>query len=123
MAGDRLSLQLVTPERRLAEVEATMVVLPGVEGDFGAMPQHAPVISALRPGLIAVHAGAGAPEEYVVTGGFAEVTGESVVVLAEEATPRGEFSAGDLATRIEALDRSGDAAGADALRELARQLG
>ena len=122
MAGETISLQLVTPERLLKEIDAEMVVLPGVEGDFGAMPQHAPVISALRPGIIAVHGGGGDPAEYVVTGGFVEVTGERVVVLAEEAVPRSEFSRDRLEARIAALERDGDAERAPALRELARQL-
>ena len=122
MAGETIALQLVTPERLLKEAEADMVVLPGVEGDFGAMPQHAPVISALRPGIIAVHGGGAAPEEYVVTGGFAEVTGEKVVVLAEEAVPRAEYSRERLEERIAALERQGDAESVPALRELVRQL-
>ena len=122
MAEETIALQLVTPERLLKEIPARMVVLPGVEGDFGAMPQHAPVVSALRPGIIAVYGEAGEPEEYVVTGGFAEVTGGSVVVLAEEAVPRGEFSREQLEKRIDALERRGDSAVASALRELGRQL-
>ncbi len=123
MSADSIGLQLVTPERLLKEAQAAMVVLPGVEGDFGAMPQHAPVVSELRPGIVAVHNGSGETEEYVVTGGFAEVTGERVVVLAEEAVPRSEFSLERLESRIGALEKQGDTDRASALRELARQLG
>lgn len=122
MSEQNLALQLVTPERLLKEIPARMVVLPGVEGDFGAMPEHAPVVSALRPGIISVHGEAGEPEEFVVTGGFAEVTGSSVVVLAEEAVPRGEFSRDQLEKRIDALEKQGDSTGASALRELGQQL-
>ena len=122
MAGETIALQLVTPERLLREVEVAMVVLPGIEGDFGAMPQHSPVISALRPGIIAIFSGAGEPEEYVVTGGFAEVSPDKVVVLAEEAATRAEFSRKRLEERIVKLERAGDAGRVPALRELARQL-
>ena len=122
MAGETIALQLVTPERLLKVAVADMVVLPGVEGDFGAMPQHAPVISALRPGIIAVHGGGAGAEEYVVTGGFVEVTGEKVVVLAEEAVPRAEYSRERLEERIAALERQGDVESVPALRELVRQL-
>ncbi len=122
MAGESIALQLVTPERLLRETEAAMVVLPGIEGDFGAMPQHAPVISALRPGIVSVYSSAGESEEYVVTGGFAEVTPDKVVVLAEEAASRAEFSRARLEERIEGLEREDDAGRVSALRELARQL-
>ncbi len=83
---------LVSPERRLAGLDAREVLLPGAEGDLTAMPGHAPVITTLRPGLVrVVHAGG--TEEFVVTGGFAEVTAAGVTVLAEQSLPRAEVTA------------------------------
>ncbi|NAZ36515.1 F0F1 ATP synthase subunit epsilon [Rubellimicrobium sp. CFH 75288] len=83
---------LVSPERRLAGLEAREVLLPATDGEMTAMPGHAPVITTLRPGLVrVVHAGG--TEEFVVTGGFAEITGAGVTVLAEQSLPRGEVTA------------------------------
>ena len=119
--ADTLTLELVTPERRLLQTEAQMVVLPGVEGEFGAMPGHAPVVSALRPGLLRVH-GADGVAEYVVIDGFVEVTGTHVRVLAGEAVLRAEFDPGMLEARAQGADEAEDRGRAGALRELTRQL-
>ncbi|MBQ2261695.1 MAG: F0F1 ATP synthase subunit epsilon [Loktanella sp.] len=86
-----LQFDLVSPERRLASVVATEVRIPAVEGDMTAMANHVPTITTLRPGLLAV-VHAGGTDEYVVSGGFAEINAESVSVLAEQALPRGEVS-------------------------------
>jgi F-type H+-transporting ATPase subunit epsilon len=64
-----------------------MVVLPGVEGDFGVLPGHAPFVSTIRPGVIAVFEGGQVTERLFVAGGFAEVTPERCTVLAEETLP------------------------------------
>ena len=82
---------LVSPERRLAQVEATEVQIPGADGDMTAMPDHAPVITTLRPGIVSV-THAGGTDDYFVSGGFAEVTGTGVSVLAERAMPKGDVT-------------------------------
>lgn len=82
--ADTIQFDLVSPERKLASSPAREVRIPGAEGDFTAMPDHAPVITTLRPGILTVVT-ADATTDYVVTGGFAEVTAEGVSVLAEEA--------------------------------------
>lgn len=79
-----MHFELVSPERELMSAEVDMVEIPGTEGDFGVLPGHAPVISVIRPGVIAVHAG-GQVERIYVDAGFAEVNPESCVVLAEQA--------------------------------------
>ena len=86
-----VQFDLVSPERRLASVEATEVQIPGADGDMTAMAGHAPTITTLRPGILRV-SHAGGADEYVVTGGFAEITGEGVTVLAEQALPRSEMT-------------------------------
>ena len=63
-----------------------MVVVPGTEGDFGVMAGHAPYMSTLRDGELAVYrAQGGEPERIAVTGGFAEVSDKGLTVLAESA--------------------------------------
>lgn len=89
--ADHLQFDLVSPERRLASVAASEVQIPGADGDMTAMAGHAPTITTLRPGVLKViHSGG--TDEYIVVGGFAEITATSVSVLAESALPRGEMS-------------------------------
>lgn len=90
MAGS-VQFDLVSPERRLASVQASEVQIPGAMGDLTAMEGHAPTITTLRPGILRVVAADGA-RAYVVTGGFAEITATGVSVLAERAVPVDELT-------------------------------
>lgn len=83
---------LVSPERRLASLDATEVQIPGADGDMTAMADHAPTITSLRPGILSV-VYAGGKDEYFVLGGFAEIGGGTVSVLAEKAVPKAELTA------------------------------
>ena len=85
MAGT-VQFDLVSPERRLASMAASEVQIPGAEGDMTAMEGHAPVITTLRAGVLKA-VGAEGTKSYVVTGGFAEITGTGISVLAEQAVP------------------------------------
>ena len=81
-----LHFELVTPEKLLRSEEVTMVVVPGSEGDFGVMEGHAPYMSTLRDGEIAIYRNfPGEPEKVAVQGGFAEVSEKGLTVLAENA--------------------------------------
>ena len=81
-----LHFELVTPEKLLRSEEVTMVVVPGSEGDFGVMEGHAPYMSTLRDGEIAIYrTWPGEPETVAVQGGFAEVGEKGLTVLAENA--------------------------------------
>ena len=83
--ADTMQFDLVSPEQRLASVEATAVQIPGADGDMTAMPDHAPMITTLRPGILTVEAAGGETTQYAVTGGFADVSGPATTVLAERA--------------------------------------
>jgi len=83
--ADKIQFDLVSPAKLLASVAVDMVVVPGAEGDFGAMAQHSPLISTVRPGVIEVHDGGKVIDRVFVAGGFSEVTAERVTVLAEAA--------------------------------------
>ena len=87
-----IQFDLVSPERKLASVAASEIQIPGADGDFTAMADHAPFLTTLRPGVLTVKAGNDVTE-YVVTGGFVEITGEAASVLAEEAMPKSEVTA------------------------------
>ena len=76
--------ELVTPERLVRSEEVHMVVVPGIEGDFGVMAGHAPVMTTLKDAELKVYRSAGAqPESISVSGGFAEVGDKGLTVLAE----------------------------------------
>ena len=79
-----LHFELVTPERLVRSEDVHMVVVPGTEGDFGVLEGHAPVMSTIRDGELAVYrAFPGEPERIPVRGGFAEVNEKGLTVLAE----------------------------------------
>ena len=86
----KLSFSLVSPEREVFSGLVDQVDAPGVEGDFGVLPDHAPFMTALREGPVTVYNG-GATTRYEVKGGFADVNGEGLTILAEQAT---ELAAG-----------------------------
>ena len=109
--AEKMTFELVSPERQLASSEADMVVIPGMEGAFGALPGHTPFMTTLRPGLVTVTNGSDTTE-YFVTGGFAEVSNEGAAVLAEEAVERSsltkEFIEGKITAAEAALESVSD---------------
>lgn len=81
-----LHFELVTPAKLLRSEEVHMVVVPGTEGDFGVLEGHAPLMSTVRDGELAIYKTAGgAPETIAIQGGFAEVSETGLTVLAESA--------------------------------------
>ena len=81
-----LHFELVTPEKLVRSEDVHMVVVPGTEGQFGVMAGHAPYMSTLRDGELAVYRTAAATPELIrVSGGFAEVSDRGLTVLAERA--------------------------------------
>ncbi|MEM1073064.1 MAG: F0F1 ATP synthase subunit epsilon [Pseudomonadota bacterium] len=92
--AETVQFDLVSPERLLASSQVTAVQIPGADGDMTAMPDHAPTITTLRPGLL-VADGPDGKAEYVVTGGFAEIGPRGISVLAERAIPKGEVTKAD----------------------------
>ena len=89
--ADMLNFELVSPERKLASVEAESVTIPGMEGDLTAMANHAPFLTNLRPGYVVVRNGT-SEDGYFVTGGFAEISSNTVSVLAEEAIEKADLN-------------------------------
>ena len=129
----KLHFDLVSPERHLISAEVDQVDVPGSEGDFGVFSGHAPVMTTLKPGVVAIHVTGKPVEKYFVRGGFAEVTLERLTVLAEEAMPLSELD-GTLDQRIKDAEEdvadAKDAAARDRaqtqlhrLRELRAALG
>ncbi len=86
--AETMQFNLVSPERSLMSTQVKSVQIPGAEGDMTAMPDHAPLITTLRPGILSVETETDTVE-FVVTGGFAEI-GDGLSVLAERALPRAD---------------------------------
>lgn len=86
-----MKFELVSPERLLISAEVQQVTVPGTEGLFTVMPNHAPVLSTLRPGVVEVVTAEGSAERIFVRGGFAEVNNAGLTVLAEVAIPLAEL--------------------------------
>jgi F-type H+-transporting ATPase subunit epsilon len=81
-----LHFELVTPDRLVMADDVYMVVVPGSEGESGIMAGHAPYMTTLRNGEVAIYRTQGAqPERIAITGGFAEVGDQGLTVLAESA--------------------------------------
>jgi len=119
-----MQFELVSPERSLASLTATAVQIPGADGDLTAMPDHAPVITTLRPGVLTVSGDAG-ETRYAVTGGFAEITPEGTTVLAERAVPADEVTAemiSEFVAEAEAQLSSAEVAAADTAAKLVADL-
>lgn len=105
-----INFDLVSPERSLRSGSVHMVVVPGGAGDFGVLVGHAPLISTIRPGAIAIYAepGTTSPERIFVDGGFAQVGADGLTVLAESAVPVGEIDAAQVAEDLAAAKAAGD---------------
>lgn len=99
-ASGKVAFELVAPERLLASEEVDMVVAPGADGDFGVLPEHSPLMSLLRPGVIEIYEGNSVSQRIFVGGGFAEVNEKGCIVLAEEAVPVGEIDVAAAEKRI-----------------------
>ncbi|HEX3711074.1 MAG TPA: F0F1 ATP synthase subunit epsilon [Pseudolabrys sp.] len=95
--------ELVSPEKLVFSGEVEQVDVPGVEGDFGVLAGHAPLVTTLRPGFLTVH-GAGAVQKIVVLGGFAEVSAQGLTVLADVAEAVEDIDRGMITERIGDLE-------------------
>lgn len=100
--AETLEFELVSPEKLLVSEPAEMVIVPGTEGNFGAMPRHAPMLSTVRPGVLDIYKDGKVANQIFVAGGFAEVTEERCTVLAEEATPLKDITRETVEARLQA---------------------
>ena len=85
-----LQLEIVTPERLAYQDEVDAVVLPGIEGELGVLPHHAPLVSMLGVGELRIRKG-GNEESFAIVGGVLQVRPDTVVVMAETADLAGEI--------------------------------
>ena len=120
MAG--LHFELVSPAKLLFSGDVESVVLPGTEGEMTILPQHAPLLTSLKPGIVVVTSAKGA-EKIFVRGGFAEVNPTGLTVLAERAIPTAELDAAALAAQVkDAEEDVADASDDEAKRRAQENL-
>jgi F-type H+-transporting ATPase subunit epsilon len=132
--ANAFNFELVSPERLLFSEQVTSVVVPGSDGYFTVMANHAPLMSTIKPGVVEATLASGSVKKIFVRGGFADVAGTSFTLLAEQAMPVEELNAEALAAQIK--DAGEDLADArteakkhaaqlklDQLRELKAALG
>ena len=99
-AAGKVAFELASPEALLVSTAVDMVVVPGVEGDFGVLPGHAPFISAVRPGVIDIYQGEKIERRLFVSDGFAEVNERRCTVLSSEAYPLEELERDEVVERL-----------------------
>jgi F-type H+-transporting ATPase subunit epsilon len=104
-----LHFELVSPEKLLFSGSVEQVDVPGLEGDFGVLEGHAPMVATLRPGILTVYLSDGA-QKIVVLGGFAEVSDKGLTIVADLADSVEDFDKSLLATHIGEIEQKIDKA-------------
>ena len=100
-----LQCEIVTPENTLYANEAHFVVLPGAEGEMGVYVNHQPIVTALDSGSVRVTPHEGEePQRFVVAGGFAQIDGKRVTILADRAAEVASLDVNELRTKIAELE-------------------
>ncbi len=102
--AEGLKIEIVSPERLVLSETVTSVTVPGTEGYFTVMNDHAPFMTTLRPGFITVTKDGGQASVFFVRGGFADVSPEGLTILAEQSVPFAEFDHSDLQAQIKSAE-------------------
>jgi F-type H+-transporting ATPase subunit epsilon len=119
--ADTFTFELVSPEKLLVSEPAESVVVPGAEGDFQVFANHAPVLSALRPGLLDVVLAGGKERRFFVRGGFAEAGADELTVLAQLAIDSADLDKKAVAQEIQNAEEDVADAKDDAARDKAQE--
>ena len=85
MSATTIQIEIVSTEKSLYSGDATMVVAPGVSGELGILPQHAPLLTRIKPGVLKIFMEDGNQDLFYVSGGVLEVQPEKITVLADVA--------------------------------------
>jgi F-type H+-transporting ATPase subunit epsilon len=111
---------LVSPEKLAFSGEVDQVDIPGLEGDFGVLAGHAPVVAAIRPGILTIISGT-TRQKVIVLGGLAEVSARGLTVLADVATSLEELDRAQFSAEIEEMQsKLSEKEGSELDRELER---
>ena len=105
--AETTAFELVTPARVMISRDAGMVVAPGVEGLFGVLPRHAPLISTLQRGVVEVHDNGQVTERIMVDGGIADVAEDRCTILAERAEKLDADNKAAVEAQLKSAEESG----------------
>ncbi|MBS1770466.1 MAG: F0F1 ATP synthase subunit epsilon [Acidobacteria bacterium] len=114
-----LKLEIVTPEKKVFDDDVESVTVPTASGEAGIFPNHAPLVSALKPGILS-YAQKGGAEKMAVSGGFIEVSANKVSVLADSAETFDEVDVDAARSEREAAEKALAAAATSPIEENAQ---
>ena len=114
--AETFHFELVSPERQLMSEDLVEAIIPGQEGDLAALPNHALLISQIRPGILTTRGTSGSEKRFFLRGGFADVGPSETVIIAEYAVPLEEFSPAMLTDEIAQAQMAFDEAHGDESR-------
>jgi F-type H+-transporting ATPase subunit epsilon len=114
--SDTTQFELVTPTRVMISCDAGMVVAPGIEGLFGVLPRHAPLLSTLQRGVVEIHDNGQVSERIMVDGGIADVAEDRCTILAERAEKLDASRKTDLESQLRTAEAAGKDNDADFLK-------
>ncbi|MHA1165201.1 MAG: F0F1 ATP synthase subunit epsilon [Alphaproteobacteria bacterium] len=120
--ADTFTFELVSPEQLLISEDVESVLVPGSEGDFQVLANHAPVLSTLRPGLLDVVLPGGKERRIFVRGGFAEAGPDNLTVLAQNAIDSADLNKSVLAQEIKDAEEDVNDAKDDQTRDKAQDI-
>lgn len=103
--AEAFPFELVSPEKLLVSGDVSSVLVPGTEGYFEVLANHAPFMSTIMPGVVEVKMADGKLDKYIVYGGFADVSPNGVSILAESSVHIDDFDKNDLQSRIEKAEK------------------
>jgi F-type H+-transporting ATPase subunit epsilon len=113
--------ELVAPERLIFSGEVESVVVPGTEGEFTVLKDHAPVVSGLRPGIVVIEETPAQTRRLFVRGGYAEIAPSGLTILADNALPLEDVDAQKLNDELEVFEEELSRAGTDEAKRIAAE--
>lgn len=119
---DAFHLKIISPAATMLSAHVAMAEVPGSEGDFGVLDNHAPFFSMLRPGVIRVHYHDGVVREFFAASGYADVSAEGCTILSDHIQDLSEISPADASEALKAAQEAFAGAETDAERRAAEKL-
>ena len=102
--NNKINFDFVSPEASIVSSEVEMVLIPGIDGDAGILPNHSPFMTTLRQGIVEVTFEEGNVKRYLVEGGFADITQDKMTILAENSINLSDSDSNTLKNQIEIIN-------------------
>ena len=102
----KINYDFVSPEESIISSEVDMVLIPAIEGDAGILPNHAPYMTILRQGIVEVTFGKDNIKQYLVEGGFADITPQKITILAENSINLTDIDDSVLKEKLQQIDEN-----------------